>query len=140
MKTRDEFEGWLLFMDDAIDQARSEVFPPKLAKRLDFSLQSLSLLEAWLLKQADCPEEFLKNTDNFAIDRISRYVGETIRRNGKNVTWDVELKNKKHAFLGLPVLNGDDWQHCPAAMVTTCLDRRTGDFIEGLAKKLLSLP
>jgi hypothetical protein len=138
MKTQDDFEGWVMFMDDAIDQAMGEVFPSTLAERLDFSLSSLSTLESWLIEQYESTAAFMDQTDNFVLDRISRYVGETIRRNGEGITWDINLDDESAAFHGLPLIKGASWTECPASLVTASLDRRNGNYIERIATQLVS--
>src|SRR5262245_56127796 len=135
MKTRDDFEGWLMFMDDTIRQLLDEL-PPAVSRQLDFTLDSLSTLESWLLNKYPSTEAVLQPSENWFLDRISRYVGETIRRNAGG-EWDIDTKNKADVYYRLPVVKKEGkWIECPASLVTAAADRRQGDYIQTIVQSL----
>ena len=113
LNSRDDFDGWLLFMDDTLSQFFAELLPD-IAARLDFTPKSLSVLEHWLLDRYESPTSIMRDSENFVLDRASRYVGETIRRSVPTAAWDIDLENKDMVYYGVPVIrNGGKCVDCP---------------------------
>ena len=108
------------------------LMPPELACRLDYSADSLDLLEDWLIRRYERYTELLDQKEELIYDCLARYVGETFRRmlGGE---WQPGPKDPKHVHYGLPVLAGyhpqyggrDSFHH----KLTACLDRRRGNYI-----------
>lgn len=100
----EKFEQFLVEMDDVLKgflyQASAAGFS------LDYSLESLDILEAFYLRVKRDEAEREK-----FIQRAARYLGETVRRRygGK---WCLEIDNPKHLFYGLPILTG----HAPSTV------------------------
>src|ERR1044072_6372418 len=90
-KQREEFEVWLFDMDNELEVFLSEV-PPDLKKKLDYSAKSLDALEEWMLTKYGSVEDIMKKTEKTTLDRIARYIGETVRRN-YSLIWDIELED-----------------------------------------------
>lgn len=127
---QDRFEFWLMEMDVSICRFL-DYLPEGEAKRFDFSVDSLSCLESWLISRYDGPMEIMRPTEAEVHDGAARYIGETFRKNlgGK---WKIDFADKKNVFFGVPQINemkGQVAQFCPHALVTTLLDRRRGDFL-----------
>lgn len=135
MISQEDFEGWVDFMNETIDQFLYEL-PDEVGDTLDFSTESLSTLEEWLMSKYSSPAEILQPSENWWIDRASRYVGETLRRSAGG-EWDIELSEPSAAFYGLPVIRKEGaWIECPASLVTASLDRREGDYIRAVVENL----
>ncbi|TLV00041.1 hypothetical protein [Dyadobacter luticola] len=127
--SRDHFECWLIEMDDALDSFIAS-FPESIRQGLNFSVESLDSLEEWLLNRYDNLSETKVKEEAMIIDGLARYVGETFRKalGGK---WTIELDNPVYAYYRIPTLAGLGGRNlvaCPAALVTTAVDRRRGDF------------
>ena len=102
MISQEDFEGWVEFMDETISQFLHDL-PDEVSDKLDFSTESLSALEEWLMNEYSSPADILHPSENWTIDRASRYVGETLRRSAGGV-WDIELSKPSAAFYGLPMI------------------------------------
>lgn len=129
-KEQDQFEFWLMDMDDAIDRFLHSI-PAELVSRLDFSDQSLKALEDFVLKTYPDVEAIKKSGEAQMVDGMARYVGEVFRKN-LGGSWFIDHSDKKNAFYGLPQLKnlkGQIVQICPMTLVSTSTDRRRGDFI-----------
>lgn len=127
---QDQFEFWLMDMDDAIENFRRSI-PAELASRLDFSDQSLKALEDFVLQTYPGVEAVTKPGEATTVDGMARYVGEVFRKH-LGGRWFVDHSDRKNAFYGLPQLKnlkGQIVQICPMTLVTTSTDRRRGDFI-----------
>ena len=116
-------------MDDAISEFR-RASPKSLADQLDFTPDSLNVIEAHVLKTYANVAEAKAPTEAKRVDAMARYVGEVFRRHfgGK---WKIDYSDKKNAFYGLPQLSGmkgQDVQFCPLTLVTASTHRRTGSF------------
>jgi len=136
MISEEDFEGWVEFMDTTLNQFFDEL-PEAMRDELDFSLESLDVLESWLLNRYASPAEILQPSENWSIDRASRYVGETLRRLAGG-EWDLVRSDPSAAFYGLPVIkNAKGWTECPASLVTASLARREGDFIKNVVSTLI---
>jgi len=138
---RDGFNYWLAEMDDALDRFLM-IFAPDVRPRLDFSEESLDVVERWLLEQYAGPEALLAESARDVLDGASRYVGETFRKRigGR---WEIRLDDPQYAFYGLPQLTGFSDQPtpiCAHSLVTAAADRRTGSYLrtvlQNVAKRL----
>jgi hypothetical protein len=131
------FEAWLDCMDDALCEF-ADSFPPDVRRQLDQSIESIDLLEQWLMQRYDTNKDAIRDVESTALDRVARYAGEPIRRHTGS-QWTVDLEDGNNAFFGLPILTGGKLgggQICPLALATASLDRRTGHFISGVARRL----
>lgn len=130
-ENEDLFEFWLIEMDDALDRFFGEL-PEGIRQDMDYSPESLQILEAWLLGKYSDTTMMLPVSESKLVDGVARYTGEVFRRNlgGK---WIIDFNDKKNAFYGLPQLGGMPGQKvqiCPLTMATTSADRRTGKFLQ----------
>jgi hypothetical protein len=134
--TRDDFEYWLFEMDDKLAMLM-EYLPAEVSEKLDYSVSSLTLLERWLLNSYPSVRSILKESEKETLDQLSRYVGETIRKNLGGI-WNIDLKNKKNVYFRIPVVQQKGtWTECPLTMMTAATDRRKGDYMEGIMRSLL---
>ena len=74
------------------------------------------------------------------LDYLTIYIGETFRKyiGGK---WFIDLKNKKNAFYGMPVVT-DPWYRlvvykAPMTFATACIARQKGDYISTILRNNL---
>lgn len=132
--TRDDFELWLVRMDDELEALKMQV-PRKLRANLDFSIASLRKLEAWILANYATIESLVRDEEGMVLDRLARYIGETLRKATKG-KWDIELTNKKDAYFRLPVVVSAAGVECPVTLATASVDRRTGKYLEGVIAHL----
>jgi hypothetical protein len=136
MIDREGFEGWVIFIDATIKQLLDEL-PEEIAQRLDFTPESLDVLEGWLLSKYDSPAAILQPSENWYIDRASKYVGETIRRNAGG-EWAINLDDPSYAYYGVPEIRSERFvAECPATLVTASLDRRRGNFIREVVENIV---
>lgn len=134
MTTRDEFDDWLIAMDNKLDQLTEEL-PRDVADRLDYTPASLSVLERWLLGHYSSLEEII-DTDKYLLDRLSCYVGETLRKTVGG-TWSIGDADDANAFAGLPIIKREGKApECPLSVVSASLDRRKGDYMESILHTL----
>lgn len=127
----DLFEFWLMDMDEALSRF-FDVLPEGMRQGMDYSPDSLQVLEAWLLIKYSDTDVMLLTSESKLVDGAARYIGEVFRKNlgGK---WIIDFKDKKNAFYGLPQLSGIPGQRvqiCPLTLVTTLADRRNGKFLQ----------
>jgi hypothetical protein len=137
MDIRDNFEDWLVAVDDKLEQLLTVDVPAELARKLDYTPGSLPPLESWLLEKFPSPESALQ-ADKYLIDRVACYVGETIRRNAGGI-WTIDDSQPDNAYFGLPVVQRKgEPPRCPLTIVTTSLDRRTGKHMERILHNIMS--
>lgn len=136
---RDDFECWIMQMDDEID-ILIQTLPKELALKMDYSIDALSAIEIWLLDNFNSVAALMHQENKALLDRLGRYVGETIRKNTGGV-WDIELEDEKCAFYRIPILRSDDnsekWEECPLSLVTASIDRRKGNYIKKVVNALV---
>ena len=134
--TLDDFDAWLTAMDDVIDEFLTGL-PEDVRVRLDYSPESLDVLEAWLLHNYESPAA-LQAADAAMLDGPARYLGETMRRNlgGK---WTINLERPDVVFFGLPILTdvrGATAPMSPYSLTTAALDRRTGKYLRTILENI----
>jgi hypothetical protein len=127
--TRDDFEEWLFLMSDKLE-AFEVFFKKETGKDLDYSVQSINEVEAWLLTKFESPDDILKQENKEILDLVIRYIGDTFRKNLK-AKWTIDLENEKNAYYQLPVITAEKVSSpiAPHTLVTASLDRRRGTFI-----------
>jgi hypothetical protein len=126
---REQFEYWLADMDDALERFFATL-PPEVRDRLDYSPQSLDVLEQWMLSKYSKMEQVRQPSESKTLDGIARYIGETYRKN-LGGHWEIRLDDPKYAFYGLPQLTGYSAKPTPSAplpLATAAVDRRTGNY------------
>jgi hypothetical protein len=138
VSSEEKFEYWLMDMEDAIDRFM-HMLPSEIRDQLDYSAESLTILEAWLLEKYKNIEEIKPLSEAQIVDGAARYIGETFRKNlgGK---WTFDVSDEKNAFHGLPQLTGcknQVTQICPIKIVSVSVARRTGSLIRPMLEKRL---
>jgi hypothetical protein len=128
--SRREFDIWLVFLDDYIDEFRSG-FPSALKEKLDYSPFSLDIVEIWLLEKYSSSEmlrQRLSIKDDLHIFMCAMsYVGETYRINlgGK---WNIHFDNPDEINGRLQVIerfNQENTSLCPSLLMLSALDKRS---------------
>lgn len=132
------FNEWVFDTDNALDLFFKSL-PAETADKLDYSVASLDLIEDILLKRYMDFDETKDAKEMHWIDRASRYVGETFRKNiGGH--WDIILEDEKNIFYNIPVITGYKEKatpYCPLVLCTASTDRRTGSFISSILKRAI---
>lgn len=126
-KGREDFEYWLASMDDFLEDFVSE-FPEDQKCLLDFSPESLDVVEKWILSYYEDTKAALVKPESQRVNNAACYVGEVFRKThgGK---WTIRLDDPKFAFYALPVLSAGKKTECPLSLVTASADRRTGTYL-----------
>jgi hypothetical protein len=139
MNMREEdFQVWLDFMPEGLAEFFDRL-PGDVGDRLDFSAQSLDVLEAWLLERYPDCEATRPRTESQILDGAARYVGETLRKHLGGKWWidpDGKIMN------GIPLitdLRSDGGAPAPLSLVTASTDRRVGNFLSGHLQKRLDI-
>lgn len=136
--TREDFEYWLADMYDALDRFL-ETLPKETRARLDFSPDSLDILEAWILDRYDNNKKMLEPNESHILDGIARYIGETFR-NSLGGYWDIQLGDPRYVYYGLPILTGFSKKsntECPLTLATASADRRNGKYLSTVLKNMM---
>lgn len=130
LTTGDDFEYWLMDMDDALDRFLA-ILPPQVKEKLDFSPSSLNTLEAWILDKYPNTPAMLESDQSRLVDGVARYIGETFRKllGGR---WDIKLDEPQFVYFGVPILTGfmgELTPICPLTLATASAHRRTGQYL-----------
>lgn len=125
--TRDDFEQWLFDMSDELDSFHMQ-YPYS-----NFSIKSIGDFENFVLEKFSTVNEAIDPKNKKLLDRMSRYLGEVIRREFDG-RWDIELSDKDDAYYQLPVVRTPKGIRCPITMITTAIDRNNGFLGKILAK------
>lgn len=114
----EKFQYFLFEMDDVLESFIAAA--QEAGFQLDYSIDSLSSLERFILAQADAAgESQLQN-------RAARYLGEVFRKSlgGK---WELCLKDPKYLFYKLPVISGYSKlpiEFCPIQVIGNFVARK----------------
>lgn len=136
----DDFQRWLSNMNYVLEDFFAR-FPPDIQKTLDYSVESLDVLEAWLLERYPNPKAAISEPDPMIFDGAARYIGETYRKTIGGYWW---VDYEDFTMNGLPQITGSrsgPGAACPLAMATASTDRRRGDFLSHLLRiQIAKLP
>jgi hypothetical protein len=135
----EEFEFWVFYMEDVLDDFLNWL-PRDVSERLDYSFQSLDILESWLLSLYPSTEAMLEFGQSEIVDAAARYVGKIYRKaiDGK---WDVILDEPDNVYYRFPILrdkNEGHVQDCPLSLTTASADRRTGNYLRTVLENKVS--
>jgi hypothetical protein len=132
----DQFQVWLMEMDDAIRRF-IEPAPPGVPAQLDFSDASLNAVESWVLSKYAKPQDIRSRSEAQFHDGAARYIGEVFRMRTFS-KWTLDLSDPKALNYGVPALTGGKLAIglCPLTLVTACIDRRKGDYLWTILKNV----
>jgi hypothetical protein len=123
LHSREEFQAWL-----AREVEVREEFERLIGSDLSLDEHSLDLLEQFLLRRYNTPDEALRLTDRAVLDAAARHIGLVMVLNVAGARWDIDLNDEDNVYYRLPIIRfSDDAEECPLAMVTAAIDRRTGE-------------
>jgi hypothetical protein len=137
LTTRDDFEYWLMDMDDALERFFG-ILPLQTREKLDFSPSSLGALEAWILNKYPSIRAMLESDQSLLVDGAARYIGETFRKSLGGY-WDIQLDDPKFAYFGVPILTGFEEKPtpvCPLTLATASADRKTGKYLSTILENI----
>lgn len=115
-------------MPNALERFKNRM-PKEIQDKLDFSLESLDVVEKHLLDNYKTIEQIM-NEPSAILDGYAVYVGETFRnvlQDGKLNQWELMLE-EDNVFYLRPVIHTSKILTCPLSLVTACIDRRWGNY------------
>ena len=66
-------------MHDALEHMKKSL-PKNISEKLNYSVESLDILEQWILEQYLTVNDIIPQKEAHTVDGYARYVGETFRR------------------------------------------------------------
>ena len=137
--TQEDFQEWIFYISDKMDYFTEE-FAKEQGLILDYSMESLDGLEAWILDHFDEAKELI--AEGQLLDYLTIYIGETFRKyiGGK---WFIDLENKKNAYFSMPVLTDPSYKgvvyKTPMTYATACISRKKGNYISTILKNNMEM-
>lgn len=137
----DLFQHWLIDMPKAIERLMQRL-PSEMQEKLDYSIESLDILEEYLLNQYASIQE-IKQAPPDILNGYAIYVGETFRKVLADKTdrepniWTIELDRIDNIYFNMPTIKIGGYIGCPHYLVTASLDRRQGNYISTILKNKL---
>lgn len=128
---REDFEHWLMSIDGFLADLFASL-PDETRRKLDFSPESLNVVEAWILAQYPSSDAMVRSDASRTVNALACYVGETIRK-GLGGKWDIDLSDPDSAFFAVPIIvdpAGALAPACPLTLTTACANRRTGVYLK----------
>ncbi len=133
--TPDIFDGWLTFMDEYIEDFKSQL-PKEVSAKINYTSDSLDVVENWILGQYATPKLLFAEKQNTPLSGIVCYVGETFRIN-LNGIWQLHSREPNHPFDGLPVIEGFSNNRisiCPSNLLAESIKKRVGWYMRATLK------
>jgi len=137
LKREEDFHWWITCLPDRIQELK-QILPKELSSKLDESIESLDLLEVYIIENYD--REFLKSEKGKDIlNMLASYLASAIHTLLPNLKFYIELENKKDAYYCLPILKSAKGAPiCPYILPITISLRKKGDFVSTIVNKALS--
>jgi hypothetical protein len=132
-----EFNEWLGDMDVELRRFLDSL-DPDVREALDFSPESLDVIESWILSRYPHFSDMLADGEEWNLDGLARYIGETIRKNVEG-HWELEL-DPDVIYYGLPQLTGFSSEPTPVAphrLATYTADRRNGTYLRTILNNMI---
>lgn len=128
LHSKEAFQIWL-----ARDVEVRDELSALIGAELSVGLESLDVLESFLLARYRIPGAILKLGARDILDAAARHVGLVMLLALDDAAWAIELADEDNAYYRLPIIRlADDAEECPLTMVTAALDRRTGSYLRGV--------
>ncbi|MCY1058759.1 hypothetical protein [Nannocystis sp. SCPEA4] len=130
LHSKQDFQLWLARDVEVRDELRE-----LLGTDLGVDLESLDVLEAFLLKRYRNPSAIQKLGAREVLDAAARHIGLVMLLALDGAAWAIELKDADNVYYRLPIIRlADGAEECPLTMVTAALDRRTGNYLRGVVE------
>ncbi len=130
----ERYNWWLTIMPDTLMYLST--LPREIRKKLDYSVDSLDVIEKYLMENYELAEMKLPE-NKLAIDLFARYIGETFRKNLTDIIWEMEKKEGWFGY-GFPLLIKKDNKPCTPKSVFSllggALDRKSGNYLSTILK------
>jgi hypothetical protein len=130
----ENFNWWLTIMPDALLYLNT--LPKPIRLKLNYSLESLDVLEKYLVENFEI-EEMKLPEKKIVIDLFARYIGETFRKNLTNIVWKMETKLGWFGY-GFPILTKKDNKPFtnvrPDAILFGPLERKSENFLSNILR------
>ena len=124
----ERFRVWMDGMDILLDEFMADL-PAEIAAKLDYSIESLDVLEAWLLDTYPSYEALRDDPDIAAWDAATRYLGQVLV---KHV--DGEWLPDPERGAPMVMVGGGPW-HEPMLCISAAIHRREGNGLRTLVEK-----
>lgn len=137
LERKEQLAEWLSQMPVPLDRFLEQL-PGEVRRKLDFSLESLDILEEWLLQRYSDYHSLIQPTERAIWDGAARYIGEIYRKQ-LGAYWQARFEPPNYVYRGFPELTGYNPPPTPEAphvLATTLLDRRTGIYLRDLLRKM----
>lgn len=132
----EQFDWWITCIPDKITALKRRL-PEDISSRLDYSIESLDVLEKYLLEKYSIDQ---MQQDKELWDYCASYLGRTYKRNVFNSEWYIELDDEQNLFYNRPSLRvADKVNFVPHSYITAALDRNQGNFISTIINKHIKL-
>ena|SRR5579862_4622119 len=138
---QESFMAWMSKMEMAIGKLLALV-GRDVAARLDFQVDSLDVLEAWMLGTFSDYRELLSDENVAAYDGAARYFGEVLRRTVEG-EWILCLEDERSSNYGYPAIDnypGRGARIVPHFCVTATIDRRRGNYLSSIVRSTQQRP
>ncbi|MDR1502140.1 MAG: hypothetical protein LBT43_06765 [Prevotella sp.] len=141
----ENYTWWLTIMPDVMYNL--QLLPKNVSSKLDYSVESLNILELYIIENYNMEELKLPNYKT-VVDLFSRYIGETFRKNIKDTIW--EMENRKDYFgYGFPMINKKNnipfTKVLPSSILFGSIANaqenniyKTGEYLSGILKHKIS--
>ncbi|MDR0865948.1 MAG: hypothetical protein LBO74_13595 [Candidatus Symbiothrix sp.] len=136
MSTREEqeekFNWWITCIPDKIISLKKKL-PEEVTNQLDFSIESLDVLENYLLNVYSIKTMI---NDKEMWDECASYLAKTYKKIIPQSKYYIELNDKKNVFYNKPILRVEDKiDFEPHSFVTTTLSRKKGNLLSTLIQR-----
>jgi hypothetical protein len=138
VKNQKELDEWIAQEDAELELFLKEL-PQSVSSKLDYSIDSLDVLEAWLLGLYASSEAAAKHKDTLIFDRAGRYIAKVTRFVAtEECCWYSNFKDADNFVYFRPALigGGVNVSLVPAYRITTACDRRTGIFLSTVTRNI----
>ena len=134
LRERHHFEVWLYEMEARLEQFFQGPVEA-IAGELNYSVRSLEVLEEWILERYGDGRELLRPEEAMVLDGLSRYVGETLRRESGG-EWTISLEDSERGYFGIPIIGETAVPIAPLSLVAAAAQRREGRFLREVVDKI----
>jgi len=133
-EAKDDFAWWVDTIPQKIIKLNKQI-PANISDELNFSIESLDILEVFLLENYTQEDIHLSKENQDFFTGVASYIAETYKCLMPDLKWHIELMDESNIFYNMPVLRKPlGGVFSPHSLTSALFDRQRGNYLSSIVQ------